>query len=536
MLLLSLVLLLLSNGLTIRPDTSILYGRIGLIVILLSSIATHNVYYPDYLEQGISFYGGLFIMTPLTLTFQAFIYIVCGIIITMTSFYPRKKVEKTNGLLLAKIVEYPTIINKTSEQFSIIEYTLIIIFTICGAVLLISSGDLASMYLCLELQSFSLYIISSIYRNSESSTGSALNYFLLGSLSSCFILLGIGLIYANTGSTNLNNIYMIISQLEECPNNTTLNLDSSILYSFLLISAGFLFKIAAAPFHWWSPDVYDGVPTLVTSFIANMGKIAIFILMVEFVHYANLFIHSSVQQYSWSISLSISCFFSLVIGTILGLTQTRIKKLLAYSTISHVGFMLLALTIGTVESYQAFFFYLIQYIITNLNAFMIIISIGFTLYLYYTNISEYNNLTEKNNSPIQLISQLKGYFVINPVLALCFVVTMFSFIGLPPLPGFFAKQMVLSTALDNNKIILVLLSVFTSVIGAVYYLTVIKTVYFETSEYIKSNIDVKYSLSNNLSIILSIINILSLLFIFTPNEIINTCDILSQSFGTKYDL
>jgi NADH-ubiquinone oxidoreductase chain 2 len=198
--------------------------------------------------------------------------------------------------------------------------------------------------------------------------------------------------------------------------------------------------------------------------------------------------------------------------------------------------MLLALTVGTVESYQAFFFYLIQYIITNLNAFMIIISIGFTLYLYYTNISEYNNLTEKNNSPIQLISQLKGYFVINPVLALCFVVTMFSFIGLPPLPGFFAKQMVLSTALDNNKIILVLLSVFTSVIGAVYYLTVIKTVYFETSEYIKSNIDVKYSLSNNLSIILSIINILSLLFIFTPNEIINTCDILSQSFGTKYDL
>src|SRR6202042_201620 len=142
----------------------------------------------------------------------------------------------------------------------------------------------------------------------------------------------------------------------------------------------------------------------------------------------------------------------------------RIKRLLAYSTISHIGFILLALIVHNIDSYQAYIFYIIQYIITNLNAFLIVIAIGFSLYLYYTNVSEYNNLQEKNNSPIQLISQLKGYFSINPVLALCLAISMFSFVGLPPLAGFFGKQMVLTSALDNNNTMLVIIAILTSVI------------------------------------------------------------------------
>src|SRR6201994_1011682 len=185
-----------------------------------------------------------------------------------------------------------------------------------------------------------------------------------------------------------------------------------------------------------------------------------------------------------------------MVGTILGLTQTRIKRLLAYSTISHIGFILLALIVHTIDSYQAYIFYIIQYIITNLNAFLIIIAIGYSLYLYFTDISDYNNLQEKNNSPIQLISQLKGYFSINPGLALCLVITMFSFIGLPPLVGFFGKQMVLATVLDNDKTILVLIGILTSVIGAVYYLTIIKTIYFDNSDYIKPYIYNENSLSS----------------------------------------
>ena len=329
------------------------------------------------------------------------------------------------------------------------------------------------------------------------------------------------------GLTNLDSIYSIISDSDKYVYYSTWYVHSYIFYSLLLISVGFLFKIAAAPFHWWSPDVYDGVPTIVTTFIAILGKIAILILLLELVHYTSSLVYSTLQFYSWTTCLSLSCFFSLIIGTVLGLTQTRIKRLLAYSTISHVGFILLALVVHTVESYQAFIFYLIQYILTNLNAFLIIIAIGFSLYLHYTNVSEYNNLPEKNHSPIQLVSQLKGYFAINPAIALCLVITMFSFVGLPPLVGFFAKQMVLTAALDGNKAILVLVGVFTSVIGAVYYLTVIKTIYFDKSDYVKSDTYVDFSLSNIFSITLSIFNLIILMFILMSDEILNLCNLLS---------
>jgi NADH-ubiquinone oxidoreductase chain 2 len=526
-----LLLLLFSNGLTVRPDTSILYSRIGILIVFYSIMSAYNTFYITFLEKGIGLYGGLFNVTAITQTFQIFILLVCGLILLMTAFYPRKKYvgDSTSivDVLFKKVKQYVNIINKVSEQFTIIEYALIVIFTISGATLLLSSGDLGSIYICIELQSFSLYIISSMHRNSESSTGSALTYFLLGGLSSCFILLGIALIYANSGLTSLDGIYTIISDSENYVYHSTWYMHNYVFYSLLLVSVGFLFKIAAAPFHWWSPDVYDGVPTIVTTFIALMGKIAILILLLELVHYTSSLLHSTIQFYSWTTGLSISCFFSLVIGTILGLTQSRIKRLLAYSTISHVGFILLALTVHSIESNQAFLFYIIQYIISNLNAFLILIGIGSSLYLYYTNVSEYNNLPEKNNSPIQLISQLKGYFSINPLMAFCLVTTMFSFAGLPPLVGFFAKQMVLTTALDNYKTMLVITGVVTSVIGAVYYLNVIKTIYFDKSDYEKSYIYVDISLSNVFSITLSILNLLIFAFILTPNELLNLCNLLS---------
>jgi NADH-ubiquinone oxidoreductase chain 2 len=194
--------------------------------------------------------------------------------------------------------------------------------------------------------------------------------------------------------------------------------------------------------------------------------------------------------------------------------------------------MLLSLTVHSIESYQAFLFYLIQYILTNLNAFFIIIAIGFSLYLYSTNISEYNNLSEKSNSPIQLISQLKGYFVINPVLALCLAVSLFSFIGMPPLVGFFAKQMTLTAALDHHKDVLVLIAILTSVIGAVYYLYIIKTIYFEDTNYSKPYL-VEISLSNAYSITISLLTLATTLFILVPDQLINLCNILADISFSK---
>lgn len=523
--------LLFSNGITLRPDTSILYSRTGLVIIFYCLLSALTSFHIIYLEKGIGLYGGLFKVTALTQNFQIFIFLVSFLILLITSFYPRKKYINDSvtmlGLITNHVKQYVSIINKMSDQFTLIEYALIVLFAISGATLLICSADLASVYLCIELQSFSLYIISSLHRNSESSTGSALTYFLLGGLSSCFILLGIALIYANSGLTNLEGMYSIISDSEKYAYYSAWYNHTYFFYSLLLISVGLLFKIAAAPFHWWSPDVYDGVPTIVTTFITILGKIAILILLLELVHYTTCLFYSSTQFFSWITSLSLSCFFSLVFGTILGLSQIRIKRLLAYSTISHVGFILLTLVVHTLESYQAFLFYVMQYILTNLNVFLIVIAMGFNLYLYYTNTAEFNNLSEKNNSPIQLINQLKGYFTINPTLSLCLVVTMFSFIGLPPLVGFFGKLMVLTSALDNGKILLVLVGVLTSVIGAVYYLSIIKTIYFENPEYKKSYIYVQISLSNTFSVTLGILNLSILFFILTPNEILNLCDLIS---------
>lgn len=190
----------------------------------------------------------------------------------------------------------------------------------------------------------------------------------------------------------------------------------------------------------------------------------------------------------------------------------------------------MALNVVNIESYQAFLFYIIQYLLTNLSAFMVLIGIGFSLYLYFTNTPENKNLQEKDNSPIQLISQVKGYFTVNPILALCLVTTMFSFVGLPPLIGFFGKQMVLATALDNHKTILVLIAIIASVIGAVYYLSVIRKIYFDESDYELSYAQLysDISLTMTYTIILGALFLFTTLFIIMPTQFIALCNILSE--------
>jgi len=253
MLLTFLSFLLFSNGLTSRPDTSILYSRLGIVILIYSFFSALTSFHLSYIEKGIALYGGLFNISAITQSFQIFIFLISILILLMTGFYPRKKYIGNSVSLLdtlfKNVRQYVSIINKMSEQFTIIEYALIILFTISGASLLMSSGDLGSIYLCIELQSFSLYIISSLHRNSESSTGSALTYFLLGGLSSCFILLGIALIYANSGLTNLDGMYSIISDSEKYAYYSDWYNHTYFFYSLLLISVGLLFKIAAAPFH-----------------------------------------------------------------------------------------------------------------------------------------------------------------------------------------------------------------------------------------------------------------------------------------------
>jgi NADH-ubiquinone oxidoreductase chain 2 len=557
MIIYSIILIIFSNAVTLRRDKSILYSRIALIALLFSSIQAIGTLHISNLDTGIGLFGGLFHATSTTHIFHIFIFLISAVILQATGFYPRRvwiaEYSTLSKLFLYNFRYYKKqILNKMGEQFKIIEYPLILLFIITGSVFLVSTSDLVSIFISIELQSYGLYLLSTLYRNSEQATSGGLTYFLLGGLSSCFILLGTSLLYANSGTTNLDGIYVItsISDLENDNSNNILYWYKSyyINFSLLIFSVGFLFKVSAAPFHFWSPDVYDAIPTIVTTFVAIVAKISIFILLLELVHYTSNSLFNF--QFSWTTSLLVSSLLSLIIGTVVGLSQFRIKRLFAYSTISHVGFILLALSINSIESIQAFLFYLIQYSISNLNAFIILISIGFSYYWYVNDSKEFKELADKNNSPIQLINQLKGYFYINPVLSLSLVITIFSFAGIPPLMGFFAKMMVLSAALDSGFIFLTLIAILTSVISAVYYLNIIKQVFFQVPDYKsnpvleKKNIEVillkgdvlinkfritkeNIILSSTLSITISIITLILILFILIPEEVLNVTNVLT---------
>jgi NADH-ubiquinone oxidoreductase chain 2 len=557
MLTFTMLFLLLSNAVSLRRDKSILYSRTVIVALFYSSLMGLSNLFINSLSRGIGLYGGLFHVTSITQIFHIFIFFISTVILQLTAFYPRRvwiaEYSSLSKLVLYKFLYHITkITNKMGEQFKIIEYPLILLFIITGATFLVSTSDLVSIFLSIELQSYGLYLLSTLYRNSELATSGGLTYFLLGGLSSCFILLGTALLYANSGTTNLDGLYVITS-LSDLANYNTDNVlywykSYYINFSLLILTVGFLFKVSAAPFHFWSPDVYDAIPTVVTTFVAIVAKISIFVFFLELVHYTSNTLFNF--QFSWTYSLLVSSLLSLIIGTIVGLTQFRIKRLFAYSTISHVGFILLALSINSIESIQAFIFYLMQYSISNLNAFIILISIGFSLYYYINDNKEYKQLADKNNSPIQLISQMKGYFYINPILALSLSITIFSVVGIQPLIGFFAKQMVLSAALDSGYVFLALVAILTSVISAVYYLNIIKQVFFDESEYkinpeldkidlhgniTKNNVLVQkvrfktnnIILSSYLTITISVLTLIILLFIFIPNEWLSMANILA---------
>ena len=608
MLISSILFIICSNAVAIRRDKSILYARIAVAVLVCSFLITINSYNSQFHDKGLGLFGGLYHTTAVTHVFQMFIFIVTSLILQLNAFYARKvwnnDYSGLYNILFTKLVYYNNfILNKMAEQFRILEYPLIILFVVVGGVFLISTSDLISIFLSVELQSYGLYILCTIYRNSERATSGGLTYFLLGGLSSCFILLASGLLYGNSGNTSFDGLYVMnnISNvndqfnqyfinnglLQEQETYSDLNIfhpyeSYYINFSLVILSIGFLFKVSAAPFHFWSPDVYDSIPTVVTTFVAIFAKISIFILLLELVHSTTNFFASQKQfvqiadnslfNYSWTFTLLISSLLSLIVGSVLGLTQFRIKRMFAYSTISHVGFLLLALTINSIESIQSFIFYLMQYSISNLNAFILLVTIGYSLYFYVEKTpqketGENSNsprglssrektftgeISDKDNSPVQLVNQLKGYFYINPFLALSLAITIFSFVGVPPLIGFFAKQNVLSSALDNGYVFMALVAILTSVISACYYLALIKQMFFDKTDYILNpvlkNITVKANivnkitnrvvkhttikienivLSTSLTTTISILTLTILFFILNPQEWLNLANILA---------
>ena len=542
--------------------TPSLFNRITSVVLIYSALLAFNGLHIESLASGVGIYSGLFHVTTVSLAIEGFLLFIGALIL----------------LGWGPVTEKSIVRRGTTVVPTISEYSLMILFTSMGATLLLSSSDLVSMYLSIELQSFAVYILATLYRDSESTTSAGLKYFLLGGLSSALILLGTALIYSYTGLTQFESIYTLVQGASPGADSIAYSAAYSggVTCGLLLIGIGFLFKVAAAPLHNWGPDVYDGVPTIVTSWLTTMPKISIFVFLLELqsglegsFESLSLLLNEDTAINIWKNLLLIASLLSLIIGTVVGLSQYRIKRLIAYSTISHVGFLLLALAINTEESIESFLFYLIQYSLTNVNTFLILLAFGYIMSTSksYQLSSRTTNKQSINKIDIQFIDQLKGQFKENPLLGLSLALCLFSMAGIPPLIGFFAKQMVLYSSTHGGYYFLSIIAILVSVISASYYLKIIRVIYFDTPNI---NTDIVYtdntinsrapigarsafdfcykkdsifslrrrgptittpgvSLTNVHSLLISILTMIIVLFVLQPSILLNSSHILALS-------
>lgn len=487
--------------------------------------------------NGVSIYSGFFQITAISQIFDTFIFLLGALAILpwpskeyslinlLTVFY-MKDVEKKDNISLYdtthRVVNLPYNFNTP-----LVEFPLFVLFTIIGGSLLVSSADIISLYLCIELQSYGVYLYSGLFREKETGVGAALKYYLLGSLSSCFILLGGVLIYVYTGLTHFDALYSFISVTGDYLlffslyydyyfnilaylghyNQivfSTLSIGVGVILGVVFLLYGFLFKISAAPFHSWAPDVYDGTPTIITTWLTILPKLAIFGFLLEFISglfitydslsiyllpnnmeiynlfsyfifedtyssdiynmvrtfftigdqemkVASIFLSSGEENLLSSVNvvqnlILLTSLLSLIIGTVVGLSQVKIKRLLTFSTISHVGFLLLTLSLNTESSVKSFIFYLFQYSLTSLDVFFILLSFGYIYYqrnhiknlLILVN-NEFSGKEKENNFLIQskkfivtdisLIEELKGFVFVFPLLVISFSICLFSMAG-----------------------------------------------------------------------------------------------------------
>tara|TARA_R110002051_G_scaffold14460_8_gene46890 strand:- start:602 stop:2047 length:1446 start_codon:yes stop_codon:yes gene_type:complete len=325
------------------------------------------------------------------------------------------------------------------------EYPLLVALSVVGMMVMVSAGDLMALYMGLELQSLALYVVASLRRDSLKSTEAGLKYFVLGALSSGLLLYGASLTYGFAGTTLFSGISLAIST------DFTLGL----LLGLVFMIAGFAFKVSAAPFHMWTPDVYEGSPTPVTAFFATAPKIAAMAMFARVVHDAFGGIVSEWQQIVAFLAVA-----SMFWGAIAAINQRDIKRLMAYSSIAHMGFALMGLAAGTVLGVQAMLVYMAIYVTMNVGTFAFILGM------------------EKDGRPVTDIQSLKSYSKKQPLLALVMLIMMFSLSGVPPMLGFFGKFYVLRAAYDAGLGWLAIAGVIASVIGAFYYLRIVYYIYF----------------------------------------------------------
>ncbi len=364
-----------------------------------------------------------------------------------------------------------------------IEYPVLILASTLGMILMISSYDLIVFYLGLELQSLCLYILASFQRENERSTEAGLKYFVLSALASGLLLYGCSLIYGFTGSTN----FEVIS-------NNLKDANTGAVFGIVFVIVGLAFKVSAVPFHMWTPDVYEGSPTSVTSFFALIPKIAALAVFIRFMYvpFVNV-----IDQ--WQIIVVFLSIASMILGAFAAIGQNNIKRLMAYSSIGHMGYALAGIATGSNEGIQSTLIYLTIYLVMNLGAFGCIF------------------MMKRENNFYENISDLSGLSKNHPLLALGFLIILFSLAGIPPLAGFFAKFYIFMSVIESEMYTLAIIGLLTTVVSAFYYLRIIKIIYFD-----KPKKAFEENLDWGLKISLIISSILILIYFIYPSVLINT--------------
>ena len=381
--------------------------------------------------------------------------------------------------------------SKDDLNINIYEFPILILFSSIGMLIMVSSNDLLSMFVGLELQSLSLYVLASLNRNSLLSSEAGIKYFILGALSSGLLLFGISYIYGFTGNTNFNLIAVNY-------NSESLGL----LIGIVFVCAGLAFKVSAVPFHMWTPDVYQGAPTPITGFFALAPKIAAMGLLVRFLFNSFGEIYSDWQQIIIFISVA-----SMVLAAFAAIAQTNIKRLMAYSSIGHIGYALIGIACVSNEGLRSLLIYLMIYLVMNIAVFSFILSM------------------KRKDEYFENISDLSGLYKNHPFASVMISLTMFSLAGIPPLAGFFGKFYIFMSAIESNMFALSIIGVLTSVVGAFYYLRIVKIIYFDEPQEKFDGLSIR-----SLSFLFYPSSILITLFCIYPSPVINIANYTIKSF------
>ena len=371
----------------------------------------------------------------------------------------------------------------------IFEYSILVLLSTVGMMVLISAGDLIMLYLGLELMSLALYVVAASNRDNAKSTEAGLKYFVLGALSSGMLLYGASLVYGFTGTVTFSGIAAAATTGS-----------TGLVFGLVFLLAGLCFKVSAVPFHMWTPDVYEGAPTPVTAFFASAPKVAALAVFTRVALTAFPGIMTQWQQIVVFVSIA-----SMVLGSFAAIGQTNIKRLMAYSSIGHMGFALVGLAAGTVEGAQGVLVYIAIYVAMTLGTFAIILAI------------------KRNGQPIETIADFAGLSRTNPVLAFLFAMFLFSLAGVPPLAGFFGKFYVFVAAIKAGMFTLAVVGVLASVVGCYYYLMIVKIMYFDEP---LAKLD---PMRNELRTVLAVAGIFNVLFFVYPGPLVSAATSAARS-------